>query len=106
MLIISAIFKAPYSINFYIPSYLSLAKMKFRNNQAHHLNKTRRCNIQKEKWLMVEKDSQLTFTCSKSTIKTLGKGAKCVIDVVQVFLLLTVNILNPFLVFLLLTLNK
>ena len=41
--------------------------------------------------------SQLTFICSKSTIATLGKEVKYVIDVVLVFLLLTLNIFHTFL---------
>ena len=40
--------------------------------------------------------SQLTFICSKSTIETLRKEVKYVIDVVLVFLLLTLNIFHTF----------
>ena len=58
-------------------------------------------------------NTQLTFTFSKSAIETLEKGVKYVkvndndvIDVVLVFLMLTLNIFYLFLVFLLLTLNR
>ena len=65
---------------------------------------------------MIIHDSQLAFTYSKSTTETRGKGVKYVqliiktsedvIDAVLVFLLLTLNIFLPFLMFLLFTLNK
>ena len=52
--------------------------------------------------------TQLTFTCSKSTIETLAKEVKYdVIDAFLVFLLLTVNIFHFFfLVFLLVNLDN
>ena len=71
----------------------------------------------KKTWVHSEvAHTQLTFTCSKSTIITLEKGVKFVqsyqwkhqndvIDVVLLFLLLTLNIFHIFL-FLLLTFNK
>ena len=51
--------------------------------------------------------SQLTFTCSKSTTQTLGKGNKiCHWRISGVFILNFEHISHLFLVFLLLTLNK
>ena len=56
--------------------------------------------------LLLTKYTQLTFTCSKSTIKTLEKGVKRPWRSSDVFIINFGHIPHLFLVFLLLTLNK
>ena len=40
--------------------------------------------------------AQLTFTCPKLTTETLEKGVKYVLDIVLIFLLLTLKIFHTF----------